>query len=62
MTTWENTLQMGGQTDLVSWIQVAQDRNQWRAVLKTSINFYRCTVHSDVHTIYLPTDAHLLKL
>ena len=25
-------------------------------------NFYRCTVHSDIHTVYLPTDAHLVKL
>ena len=25
-------------------------------------NFYRCTVHSDIHTVHSPTDAHLLKL
>jgi len=25
-------------------------------------NFYHCTVHSDIHTVYSPTDAHLLKL
>jgi len=25
-------------------------------------NFYLFTVHSDIHTVYLPTDAHLLKL
>ena len=24
--------------------------------------FYRCTVHSDIHTVHSPTDAHLLKL
>jgi hypothetical protein len=24
--------------------------------------FYRCTVHSDIHTVNSPTDAHLLKL
>jgi hypothetical protein len=26
------------------------------------INFYRCTVHSDIHTVHSPTDAHLLEL
>jgi hypothetical protein len=25
-------------------------------------NFYRCTVHSDIHTVHSPTDAHLLNL
>ena len=25
-------------------------------------NFYRCTVHSGIHTVHSPTDAHLLKL
>ena len=25
-------------------------------------NFYRCNVHSDIHTVRSPTDAHLLKL
>ena len=25
-------------------------------------NFYRCTVHSDIHTVHSPTDARLLKL
>ena len=25
-------------------------------------NFYRCTVHSDIHTVHSPTDAHLLEL
>jgi len=25
-------------------------------------NIYRCTVHSDIHTVHSPTDAHLLKL
>ena len=29
---------MGGQTDLVFLIQVAQDRNKWRAVLNKSVN------------------------
>ena len=24
--------------------------------------FYRCTMHSDIHTVHSPTDAHLLKL
>jgi len=24
--------------------------------------FYRCTVHSDIHTVHSPTDAHILKL
>ena len=28
----------------------------------SSNNFYRCTVHSDIHTVHSPTDAHLLKL
>jgi len=23
--------------------------------------FNRCTVHSDIHTVHSPTDAHLLK-
>jgi len=23
--------------------------------------FYRCTVHSDIHTVHSPTNAHLLK-
>jgi len=23
---------------------------------------YHCTVHSDIHTVHSPTDAHLLKL
>jgi len=26
------------------------------------IFFYRCTVHSDIHTVHSPTDAHVLKL
>ena len=26
------------------------------------LNFYRCTVHFDIHTIHSPTDANLLKL
>ena len=25
------------------------------------IFFYRCTVHSDIHTVNLPTDAYLLE-
>jgi len=25
-------------------------------------NFYHCTVHSDIHTVDSPTDAHLLKM
>ena len=25
------------------------------------ISFYRCTVHSDIHTVHSSTDAHLLK-
>ena len=25
-------------------------------------SFYHCTVHSDIHTVHSPTDAHLLKL
>jgi len=25
-------------------------------------NFYCCTVHSDIHTVHSPTDAHLLEL
>jgi len=25
-------------------------------------NFYHCTVHSDIHTVHSPTDAHLLEL
>ena len=24
--------------------------------------FYRCTMHSDIHTVHSPTDAHLLTL
>ena len=34
------------------------------AVTKQNLytNFYRCTVHSDIHTVHSPTDAHLLKL
>jgi hypothetical protein len=24
-------------------------------------NFYRCAMHSDIHTVHSPTDAHLLK-
>ena len=24
--------------------------------------FYRCTMHSVIHTVYSPTDAHLLQL
>jgi len=24
--------------------------------------FYRCTVHSDIHTVHSPTNAHLLEL
>ena len=24
--------------------------------------FYRCTVHSNIHTVHSPTDAHLVKL
>ena len=27
-----------------------------------SYHFYRCTVHSDIHTAHSPTDAHLLEL
>jgi len=27
-----------------------------------SLNFYRCTVHSDIHTVHSPTDEHLLKI
>ena len=27
-----------------------------------TINVYRCTVHSDIHTVHSPTDAHLLEL
>jgi len=27
-----------------------------------NVNFYRCTVHSDIHTVHSPTDAHLLEL
>ena len=26
------------------------------------VPFYRCTVHSGIHTVHSPTDAHLLKL
>ena len=26
------------------------------------VPYYRCTVHSDIHTVHSPTDAHLLKL
>ena len=26
------------------------------------IFFYRCTLHSDIHTVHLPRDAHLLTL
>jgi len=26
-----------------------------------TIFFYRCTVHSDIHAVQSPTDAHLLK-
>ena len=29
---------------------------------KSSLFFYRCTVHSDIHTVHSPTDAHLLEL
>ena len=29
---------------------------------ETSVNFYRCTVDSDIHTVHSPTDAHLLEL
>jgi len=25
-------------------------------------NFYRCTVHSDIHTVHSPTDTHFLEL
>ena len=25
-------------------------------------SFYRCTMHSDIHTVHSPTDAHLLEL
>jgi len=29
---------------------------------KWTLFFYRCTVHSDIHTVHSPTDARLLKL
>jgi len=29
---------------------------------ETEIDLYRCTMHSDIHTVYSPTDAHLLTL
>jgi len=32
-----------------------------RETLKENF-FYRCTMHSDIHTVHLPADAHLLKL
>ena len=34
-----------------------------RAFLQTNLteNFHRCTVHSDIHTVHSPIDAHLLK-
>jgi len=28
----------------------------------TVVNFYCCTVHSDIHTVHSPTDARSLKL
>ena len=30
--------------------------------IHTRNNFYRCTEHSDIHTVQSPTDAHLLEL
>ena len=28
---------------------------------QTLLNFRGCTVHSDIHTVHSPTDAHLLE-
>jgi len=28
----------------------------------TNMNFYPCIVHSGIHTVHSPTDAHLLEL
>jgi len=33
-----------------------------RTLHKCHTNFYRRIVHSDIHTVHSPTDAHLLKL
>ena len=32
---------------------------KWKPYL---LIFYHCTVHSDIHTVHSPTDAHLLKV
>ena len=34
----------------------------WELQISQVYFFYRCTVHSDIHTVHSPTDAHLLKL
>jgi len=37
--------------------------NQMSEIMENVIyNFYRCIVHSDIHTVHSPTDAHLIKL
>jgi len=33
----------------------------WKIYKFTAMFFYRCTVHSDIHTVHSPTDSHLLK-
>jgi len=39
------------------------DQGNWKVrKLHTIFFFYHCTVHSDIHTVHSPTDAHLLKL
>ena len=37
-------------------------RAEYHHLNNTPVNFYRCTVHSDIHAVHSPTDAHLLKL
>jgi len=46
---------MGEQTDLVSGIQVAQDRNRRRAVLNKSIIFF--AFNKDGKFVYLATNS-----
>ena len=46
-------------TVLRQWFR--ESLNNFKKIQQQPVNFYRCTVHSDIHTDHSPTDAHLLK-